>query len=179
MTTKAALATIADLEQHPGRAELIHGELIEMSPTGFAHARVTLIIGSLLRTFVKGHAVPGEVLVGDPGFIWDEQNVRAPDVAYLDAEQVSRAPERGFMPFSPALAIEVVSPGDRWTEVRAKVRGWLAHGTRMVWIVDPCDHTVEVVVLGTASPRELTVADTIDGGAVVPGFSVQVSEFFA
>jgi Uma2 family endonuclease len=178
MGTEAVLATVADLEQRTDRTELINGVIVTMTPASFAHARITLTIGSMIRDYVRGNGLEGEVLAGDPGFIWDEHNVRAPDVAYLPADQVRKAPATGFMPFSPAMAVEVVSPSDRWTEVRIKVRGWLAHGTRLVWIIDPHDRTVEVMA-PDADPRDLGMADTIDGGDVLPGLALRVADIFA
>ncbi len=178
MGTEAILATVADLEQRSDRTELINGVIVTMTPASFAHARITLNIGSMIRDYVRSNGLEGEALAGDPGFIWDEHNVRAPDVAYLTAEQVRKAPATGFMPFSPALAVEVVSPGDRWTEVRIKMRGWLAHGTRLVWIIDPQDGTVEVIAPDEA-PRELGTADSIDGGDVLPGLALRVADIFA
>ena len=47
-TTVPALATIADLERHPGRCELIDGEIIEMAPTGFEHGRSSSRVDRIL-----------------------------------------------------------------------------------------------------------------------------------
>ncbi len=178
MGTEAEPATFADLENRTDRTELINGVIVTVTPATYAQARITLRLGRMIDEYVRAKGLGGDVLAGDPGFIWDEHNVRAPDVAYLSADQVRLAPATGFMPFSPALAVEVVSPGDRWTEVRIKVRGWLAHGSRLVWIVDPQDRTVEVQAANSA-PRELGVADTIAGGTVLPGLALRVSDIFA
>ena len=177
MTTATELATIVDLERQPGRCELIDGEIITISPTGYEHADIEGQIGFLLR----GHCQTtgqGRVLVGDPGFILDEYNVRAPDVAVIDLEQRRQVPVRGFMPFVPRLAVEVVSPGDGWSEVKAKVALWIRHGVRLVWVVDPQTRTVEV----HAPDRQTVVlgeSDRIDGATVLPEFSCVVAEFFA
>lgn len=176
-TTSSALATIADLEQHPGRCELIDGEIVEMSPAGFEHGFVVANVAALLRAVVLQGKL-GRVLAGDPGFIFDQHNVRAPDVAFLDRDRVAKAPVRGFMPFVPNLAVEVVSPGDSHSEVVAKARMWLQRGVGLVWVVDPPSQTVEIHVRGAPIIiREAT--DRIDGGDVLPGFSCQVAEFFA
>jgi Uma2 family endonuclease len=179
MTTSApALATIGDLELRPGRCELIDGEIIDVAPAGFEHGRAMVAIGSLLAQHVKANQVPGAVLAGDPGFILDERNVRAPDVAYLDADRCARAPTSGFMRFVPNLAVEIVSPTDSHSAVVAKARLWLQCGVSLVWVVDPPSRTVDVYVRGAPIIcREAT--DRIDGGDVLPGFSCQVSEFFA
>jgi Uma2 family endonuclease len=178
MTTTTALATIADLERHPGSCELVGGEIVMMSPTSFWHGRVTSNIVTLLHLHVRKRRLPGVVVTGETGFIWDERTVRAADVAYLTQDQARNAPERGFMPFCPPLVVEVVSPDDRWTEIRSKVRGWLAHGTALVWVVDPTDRTVDVHAAGKA-PATLSGTDRIDGGSVLPGFKVKIAEFFA
>lgn len=177
MTTILAAATIADLEQHSGRCELIDGEIFEMAPAGFEHARSVAVISRILANFLEQAGLSGAVLAGDPGFIIDDQNVRAPDVAYLSAERMAEAPQRGFMRFMPNLAVEVVSPGDTHSEVTAKARMWVRVGVELVWIADPRNRTVEVYRRG----RDVLVLDesvTIDGGDVLPGFSSPVEAFF-
>lgn len=180
MTTAIAstLATIADLEQHPGRSELIDGEIIEMAPAGFEHGRAMLRIGHLLLTYTEANRIPGAVLAGDPGFILDEQNVRAPDVAYLDAERCALAPKRGYMRCVPNLAVEVVSPGDSYTETLEKARMWLRRGVALVWVVDPASQTAEIHAQGQPV-HHLEVTDRVDGGGVLPGFACLLGDFFA
>jgi len=176
MSIKAALATIADVEQHSGSAELIHGEIIEMSPTGFEHGRSCSRIDRLLGRWSEGK--PFDVLTCDPGFIWNESTVRAPDVAVVTAEQVARAPARGFIPFAPVLVVEVVSPSDAWSDVKEKVQGWLAFGVVMVWVVDPQTRSAEVHMAGRPV-LALSQHDTITGDSVLAGFTARVGDFFA
>ncbi len=178
MTTLAtAPATIADLERHPGRCELIDGELIEMAPAGFEHALVVNRIGFLLEQHRQRAGLGGGILAGDPGFILDDRHVRAPDVAYLTEECLAAAPAQGFMPFVPALAVEVVSPGDAWSDVKAKARMWVDHGVRLVWVIDPRTRTVEVYAPGRQG-MECSGEDRLDGGDVLPGFACAVSDCF-
>jgi Uma2 family endonuclease len=76
------------------------------------------------------------------------------------------------------LIVEVVSPTDRWNEVRAKARGWIEHGAHLVWIVDPDERSVDVYVAGASAPLVLSAADTLTGDPVLPGFSVPVHALF-
>lgn len=177
MTIATASATIADLEQHPGRCELIDGEIIDMAPAGFEHGRTMLRIGHLLLQHVETKRLPGVVLAGDPGFILDDHNVRAPDVAYVDAERARLAPARGYMRFVPNLAVEVVSPGDTYSDVVSKARMWLASGVSLVWVADPWAQTIAVYRSGH-DIVQLAAGDHLDGGEVLPGFSCAVAECF-
>lgn len=171
-TTSPSAATIADLERHPGRCELVHGEIITMAPAGPQHGHITARVVWALKPFADSHG--GTVLAGDVGFIWSQDTVRAPDVAYLDPAGVAAMPARGFMPHPPVLAVEVVSPTDHWSEVKQKVRGWLAFGAAMVWVVDPDDGTVEVHGQGVPV-RTVGGRDVIDGGSALPGLLVPVA----
>ena len=172
MTTATHHATIADLEQHPGRCELIHGEIIEMAPTGFEHGRSSRAVVVALAQWSVGR--PFEVLAGDTGFIWSADTVRAPDVAVITAAQAAVAPARGFLPFLPVVAVEIVSPSDAWSDVQDKAAGWLEHGTAMVWLIDPRRQRVEI---WTADGRvqRLNATGTVEGGTVLPGFRVPVA----
>jgi len=84
---------------------------------------------------------------------------------------------RGFAGFVPNLVVEVVSPSDAWSDVKEKVRQWLAHGVALVWVADPRTCTVEVYAPGRAA-IELSEKDEIDGGSVLPGFRCAVHDLF-
>ena len=162
-----------------GRCELVRGELAMMSPAGFEHGRLIGRIGARLSQRVETDAL-GVVVGAETGFhiARDPDTVRAPDVAFIRKERLPPGPILGFFPGAPDLAVEVVSPNDRASELLAKVQDWLAAGCLAVWVIDPLQRTVAVYrpdkPLATLRP-----ADVLEGDDVVPGFSVPVAEIFA
>jgi Uma2 family endonuclease len=75
----------------------------------------------------------------------------------------------------PDLAVEILSPDDRMIKVMAKVEFYLANGVRLVWVINPEARTVIVMSSPTES-RTLHEDDVLDGGDVIPGFSVPVRD---
>ena len=78
---------------------------------------------------------------------------------------------KGFFQGAPDIAVEVVSPSDRASEVAAKVQDWLQAGCSVVWVVDPENRSV-TVYRSRNEIAVLTASDTLSGGDVLPGFSV-------
>jgi Uma2 family endonuclease len=162
-----------------GRCELVRGELVMMTPAGFEHGRIVISLSTPLASFVKGQSL-GVVTGAETGFqiARDPDTVRAPDVAFIRAERVPPSPLMGFFPGAPDLAVEVVSPSDRATELLSKVQNWLEAGCRAVWVIDPLQRTVSIY--RTDKPMAiLHASDVLSGDDVVPGFSVPVAEIFA
>ncbi len=83
---------------------------------------------------------------------------------------------RSFCPVPPDLAVEIVSPNDRFSDVQAKVREYLAAGTRLVWVVWPEGRSV--IVHGADGVVELGPEDVLSGADVLPGFEVRVGQLF-
>jgi Uma2 family endonuclease len=161
-----------------GRCELVRGELVMMSPAGSEHGYIIMNLSLPLAAHVKEHGL-GVVFAAETGFqiARDPDTVRAPDVAFVRAERIGRRPGKGFFQGAPDLAVEVVSPTDRAGEVLAKVGEWLDAGSRAVWVVDPESRTV-LVYRGRSDVRTLGAGDALDGGDVVPGFTLPVAEVF-
>lgn len=86
-------------------------------------------------------------------------------------------PARGFYRGAPDLAIEVLSPDDRLSDVRRKVEDYLSARTPMVVIVDPDLRALTVHRAGVAS-EVLEETGTLDLGPIVSGFSVSVGALF-
>ncbi len=155
-TTPTALMTADELLLVKQRCELIEGVLVELTPPGANHGVISAEIVALLSPYRREH---GGLVLGEAGFrlAGDPDTVRAPDAAYIRparAEGVGRP--KGYWPGAPDLAVEVVSPGDTFTEVHEKALGWLAAGATVVLVVDPAAQHVtryrsadDVVVLGT------------------------------
>jgi len=74
--------------------------------------------------------------------------------------------------------VEVVSPAETDHQVQDKVMEYLAHGTRLVWVVRPRQRTV-TVYRPDGSARVLGETDALDGEDVVPGFRLPLRTLFA
>ena len=179
MPKAARLITADELEHMPGtdhRCELVKGRLIRMSPVRPDHGRIVVGFASMLHQHVKTRRL-GDVMT-EVGFTLelDPDTVRAPDVAFVRRERTTRG-QRGFFKGGPDLAVEVLSPDDRPSEVGEKIDEYLTHGVIVVLVVDPDDKTVTVHRRLTP-PTTLVEDDELDLDDVVTGFSCRVGEIF-
>lgn len=181
MSTQLRTMTVDDLLAMPEdgmRRELVAGELREMTPVGRPHARTHQRINRSLDAHVLENGL-GEVY-SEYGYVLESEpaTVRAPDLSFVRADRVGESSDEGYFTGVPDLAIEIVSPNDRPSEVRAKVREYLDAGTRMVVVADPQSRDVVVYRPGRA-PLDLTESGVIDGEDVVPGWKLPVRDIFA
>jgi Uma2 family endonuclease len=159
--------------------ELVEGRIIRMSPPGSLHAVCANRIAVELTLFVQQRRF-GVVFPQDSGFLLasDPDTVRAPDVAFVSRERVPAGGiPLGYWPGAPDLAVEVLTANDRPRGIGAKVADYLAHGCRLVWVVDPRRHAATVHRPGGAASA-LTEQDVLHGDPVLPGFSLPVSDIF-
>jgi Uma2 family endonuclease len=180
MATATKLLTAEEFFDHPSSrwCELIDGVPIEMSPPGF---EATTTAGSVIW-LLSAHVRPGGLghVLTDPGVILrrNPDLVRAPDAAFIRSGRipVGQMPT-GYSDIVPDLIVEVVSPGDRPSEIQTKIREWIEGGARLVWVIYPATKTVQVI--RSLQDREvLGVDDRLSGGDVLPGFSCSVAEIF-
>jgi Uma2 family endonuclease len=94
------------------------------------------------------------------------------------ADRIPAEPVKGFFPGPPDLAVEVLSPDDRASEVLDKVRDWLQAGCQAVWIVDPRTRRISIY-RSSNQITELDAGDVLSGEDLLPGFSIAVAEIFA
>ena len=182
MTTITQPVTAEELLNMPDdgfRYELIRGELRKMPPAGHIHGEYALSIGASLQTHAKANGL-GKTYAAETGFKLesDPDHVRAPDAAFVRRERAEAAREiSGFFPGAPDVAVEVISPTDRYTEVEEKVADWLDAGTIAVIVVDPNRRIVKV----HRSPTDviaLTEADVLSAEDAVPGWQMPVRDIF-
>ncbi|HWQ34522.1 MAG TPA: Uma2 family endonuclease [Blastocatellia bacterium] len=183
MNTTTQLMTADELLKLPRgqhRYELIRGELKTMSPAGSEHGVVIMRLAWRLAQHVEaGHL--GETFGAETGFRIESNpdTVLAPDLAFVSRERIP--PEgvpKGYWPGAPDLAVEVVSPGDTFTEVADKVAAWLDAGARAVWVANPKRRTI-TVHRSLTEAITLSAGDELDGQDVITGFRCRVSDIFA
>lgn len=161
------------------RYELVRGELRKMAPPGLYHGVNGSRIVETLLPHVRRNGL-GEVPLPSPGFILSRNpdHVREPDVSFISQARIDKIGyTRRYFPEAPDLAVEVISPNDRYADVDEKVSDWLTYGARMVVVVNPRNRAVNVHTPNGMTT--LTEADTLNGGDVVPGWSMPVADIFA
>ena len=183
VSTQVQLMTADELLTLPGgefRYELVKGELKKMSPAGHHQGKIIIRLTVPLAEHVKANQL-GEIYAAETGFKLESapDTVRAPDIAFITKERVEEVGEtRGYWPGAFDLAVEVLSPDDRLSEVEEKVSEWLIAGTRQVWVVSPKLHTVTIYA-SSGNIQVLTEKEILTGGDVISGFALPVAEIFA
>ena len=170
----------------PGRHgyELVHGELVPLTPASLPHGRVSVRIARLLDEFTEDRR-SGRVY-SEGGFVFhlpdDPERVRAPDVAFVSTATLAKAggePEKGFAPFPPDLAVEVFSPSNLKDalQFQQRLHDYLRGGVRLVWVVYPESRSA-MALRSDGSARLLTENESLDGEDVLPGFHLPLSRLF-
>ncbi len=125
---------------------------------------------SLLAQHVEANHLGAVMTTAGVKLASDPDTVREPDVAFVRQQ---RSPDSGvpdgYWPGAPDLAVEIRSPGDRRSEIAAKVDDYLARGVPLVWVVDPKTQT-ETVHRPRSAAVTLGIDEVLDGGDVLPGF---------
>lgn len=158
--------------------ELVDGVLVEKIMASLESSLACDLIG-FLQVYLARHPV-GFLMGADGPARLMPQLVRLPDISFISWAQLPRR-ERPMDPIfdlAPALAVEVLSEGNTPGEMARKLKEYFFAGVRVVWFVDPKKRTIQVY---TAPDQvvTLTEVDTLDGGDVLPGFSLPVRQIFA
>ena len=116
------------------RYELVAGRLRKMAPPGSLHGVVGMRLATAVSTYVERHRL-GLTFLAETGFklASNPDTVRAPDVAFVTRERI---PDSGvpiaYWPGAPDLAVEVMSPDDRRSEIEEKFDEYLRSTADMV-----------------------------------------------
>lgn len=176
------LVTAEELFERPddgGRYELVEGALVPVTPAGARHGAITFRIAYLLAGHVEAHDL-GVGGTAEPGFILrrNPDVVRAPDVSFVARARIpATGVPTGYWPCAPDLAVEVVSPSDRLSDVQTKLADYFSAGTRLVWVVEPETRTV-YAYRSLHDVQAIGGDGELDGGDVLPGFRCAVSRLF-
>ncbi|CAN5842973.1 Uma2 family endonuclease [soil metagenome] len=175
--TEADLLRILDRENIT--CELVDGVLVEKT-MGYQESEIAFLIGTLLNNYILPRRL-GIVLGPDGTLRMISGQVCAPDVTFIPFDHLpgGKRPREPIPDLAPDLAVEVLSKGNTKGEMARKLREYFESGTRLVWMVDPKSKTVRVYHGPTPKPSAVLTEDqTLDGGDVLPGFSVLVRDLF-
>ena len=157
-------------------SEYMCGRVVQKPMPEWSHGTIQIYLGAVLLHFLTRTGL-GRVLTefrcifGPPG------GARAfvPDLVFIARD---RLPTGRYLYAAPDLAVEVLSPDQPQAQFAAKLDFYRRHGVRLVWVIDPIRSTIAVLA-ADADALLFTTDDTLDGGDLLPGFSVPVADIFA
>jgi Uma2 family endonuclease len=165
------------LPEHPGKQELLRGELIELPPPKKHHNLVAdafflALVQAITNMRTEGAHPPIGIACREMGY----RVTRNPDSWLVPDVSISHHDQPGDVYFegAPFVAIEIVSPSNTAEQIEAKIELYLANGSREVWVLYP--KTVSLWVY-----REST-ATLITGkfeSALVPELAIDLAKLIA
>ncbi len=163
--TEVGVYTVEDLYAYRERrddmtVQLIEGELIVSPSPGVAHQVVSGELTAVLRAALPSHlrvlAAPLDVVAG-------ERTVVQPDLLVVPREL--RSGDNVTVP--PVLAVEILSPSSRRTDLVRKPEVLARFGVEHYWVIDPVDPAIRVFRLADG---------TYGSGLIVAGEEVFSTE---
>jgi Uma2 family endonuclease len=171
---------IAELYKVPGKAEIVGGRIVMMSPTGDMPGAAAGAIYVSLCQHSKEHG--GRAYTDNVAFLVNLPNRKSfcPDVSYYTGPRAKMK----FLPETPVFAVEVRSENDYGRaaerEMAAKRTDYFAAGTKVVWDVDLLSD--DVVRVYRADNPEVAVVyrhgEVAEAEPAVPGWKFHVDELF-
>lgn len=164
------------------RFELVNGQLVERNVSTESSA-IAMRVGRLLGNVVDPNDL-GVLAGADCSYLCfsdiltDKDRIRKPDVSFIAAGRLDDAEyQEGHTPIPPDLAVEVVSPNDKISDLDEKIAEFLQAGVRLIWVLHPRVRTVDVYRADGTVGR-LTENDQLTGEDVIEQFSCRVGDLF-
>lgn len=175
----ATVQDVIDIQRQEGKlCELVEGVLLEKA-VEYNESSLAVFLAGLLNAFV----IPRNLglVTGPDGTVELMANlVRIPNVAFTSWGCLPgrQRPTEPVPLLAPNLAVEVLSRSNTPGEMAVKRQDYFTAGVELLWEINPSSRTVAVYTSVT-NVTTLTAADTLDGGSVLPGFTLPVQDLFA
>ena len=104
----------------------------------------------------------------------------SPDASWLLKSRLvklSREQKRSFLPVCPDFVIELLSPSDSRSRLKAKMRAWIENGAQLAWLIDADRRTVTLYRPGQ-EPEDRVDVPSVDGEGPVAGFRLELQDIW-
>jgi Uma2 family endonuclease len=158
--------------------ELVDGTLVEKT-MGYHESTLAMRLAFFIQQWNLSNGEPGS-LAGEAGTLkLMDKLVRSPDISFIRYERLPdrTIPNDAVPNLAPDLAVEVLSEGNTREEMERKLKEYFLSDVTLVWYINTQKRIVQVYT-SPDSLTELTENDTLDGGTVLPGFTLPIATLF-
>ena len=157
--------------------ELVNGILVAKT-MGFFESNIAAALIYFLHQYLETHPI-GIVAGGDGPCETLPEQIRKPDVSFVSFEHIRRESKatRKKLPYSPDLAVEVLSPGNTTAEMETKLKEYFESGSRLVWYIESELKTARSFTAPNDF-EDIPTTGSLHGGDVLPGFELSLAKLF-
>lgn len=158
--------------------EWVNGRPLQKVSPKRKHSRMQMRLGVALDAWAQGRGEVGPEWRFRVAPAGGPRRPLVPDLAYVSYERMRGydGDELEAPPFAPDVAVEILSPGERASDVSDKIAVYLSAGASLVIVVDPRRRTVKLHD-GEGTTR-LHEGDVLTHAAL-PGFALDLTRLFA
>ena len=171
---KEEVHTIDDIYALPDgqRAELIDGQIYDMSPPSRSHQRISMLLSRAIGNYIESNNGKCEVYAA-PFAVFlnkDDKNYLEPDISVIC--DLTKLDEKGCHG-APDWIIEIVSPGNKPMDYLTKLFKYQKSEVREYWIVDPTSKQIMVYCFEKELIEQYTFKDDVPVG-IFEGFRIKI-----
>lgn len=155
------------------------GNISIMPPTGFETGNLNVELTTDLNIWNREHRL-GLVGESSTGYKLPNTATRAPDASWVSNEQlegISPEQRKKFLPVCPDFVIELCSPSDDLSKVKAKMTEYIENGCRLGWLIDSENEQVFIYRADGSVSVVKSFDEPLSGENVLPGFELNLSAF--
>lgn len=177
---KEDIYTIADIYALPDgeRAELIDGQIYDMTPPNRIHQRIATKLTSIIDRYISDNKGSCEVYTA-PFAVFlneDDRTYVEPDVSVIcDPQKLNDKGCNG----APDWIIEIVSPSSQRMDYMTKLFKYRTAGVREYWIVDPEEEKVLVYKFGEQEDFMRYSFDEEIPVGIYSGFEINIADLLS
>jgi Uma2 family endonuclease len=170
---------LAALRRSDRLYELVDGTLVEKT-MGLSESMIAGVVLRKVGNFAEANDLG--IPAGADGTVQLLKGlVRVPDVSFFCWDKLPGRvlPSEPIPDLAPDLAVEVLSENNTPEEMERKLREYFLAGVRLVWMIDPRQRSADIYIVPDAPAATLDESQALDGGDVLPGFTLPLAELFA
>jgi len=152
------------------------GDLIVMPPPGTEAGSRNMKLSIRLGTWAERDG-RGRAFDSSTGFSLPNTAIRSPDASWTFHSKynaLTTEEKRKLAPLCPDFVVELMSPTDRLSKVKAKMQEWIDNGAQLGWLLDP-DHRTAYIYRPGRDPEQLVNPERLIGEGPVTGFVLELA----
>jgi Uma2 family endonuclease len=156
------------------------GDIVIMPPAGFESGHRNNELSRQLGNWALNDR-RGQAFDFNTGYLLPSGAAYAPDASWVlqsRLDKLTRDEKRKFPRLCPDFVIELMSPSDRLSKAKAKMREWIENGVQLGWLLDP-DHRTVYVYRPDREPEQLVNPDRLAGEGPVAEFVLVLADIWA